>query len=67
VGIVTHPEHRKQGLATIVACALVERAQFLGFERIGWHCWEKNRASSALAQKIGFEHNVRYPVFTGRI
>lgn len=66
-GIVTHPDYRKQGLATIVACALVERAQFLGFTRIGWHCWEKNRASSALALKIGFELNQRYPVLTGRI
>jgi GNAT superfamily N-acetyltransferase len=67
VGIVTHPEFRKQGLATIVACALVERAQFLGITRIGWHCWEKNRASSTLAQKIGFVLNLRYPVFTGKI
>jgi GNAT superfamily N-acetyltransferase len=66
-GIVTHPDHRKAGLGTIVAAALVECAQFLGINRIGWHCWEKNRASSSLAEKVGFELKVRYPVLTGKL
>lgn len=66
-GIFTHPEHRKAGLGTILAAAMVERAQFLGITRIGWHCWEKNRASSALAEKVGFERKHRYPVLTGKL
>ena len=66
-GIVTHPDHRKKGLGTLVAAAMVERARFLGFPRIGWHCWEKNHASSALAEKVGFELKVRYPVLTGKL
>jgi RimJ/RimL family protein N-acetyltransferase len=66
-GIMTHPDYRKQGLGTIVAAAMVERAQFLGFSRTGWHCWEKNRASSALAEKVGFVLKNRYPVLTGRM
>lgn len=67
IGIVTHPEFRRQGLATIAACATIEHALFRGITRIGWHCWEKNRASSALARKLGFQLQARYPVLTGRI
>ena len=66
-GIITHPDYRRQGLATIVAAALADRAPLFGVSRIGWHCWEKNRASALLAQKVGFEQVIRYPVVTGHL
>lgn len=66
-GIATHSEFQRQGLATIAVAAQVEYALFSGVQRIGWHCWEKNRASKALAEKIGFEQQTRYPVWTGQL
>lgn len=63
VGIATAEGHRRQGLATAMACALVERAIRKGIERIGWHCWANNLASAATALRAGFEKAADYPVF----
>lgn len=55
LGIYTREGYRRQGLATLVAAAAVERCLASGIEQIGWHCWEANAASAATAEKVGFE------------
>ncbi len=63
LGIETLPAHRRRGLATAAAAALVERALAHGRRRIGWHCWASNVASSATARKVGFEKVEEYAVY----
>lgn len=63
VGVETAPGHRRQGLATIAASALVEKALAQGKRRIGWHCWASNVASGATARKVGFEKVADYSVY----
>lgn len=63
VGIETVKGYRRQGVATLTACALVEHALSNNITRIGWHCWANNKDSIALAKKVGFEHVTDYPVY----
>jgi RimJ/RimL family protein N-acetyltransferase len=66
VGIETAEAHRRRGFATLTASALVEHALANGVTRIGWHCWASNTASITLAEKVGFEKSLEYPVYFGR-
>lgn len=63
LGIETLPPHQRRGLALAVANATIAHAQRLGMTEVGWHCWQKNFASSALARKLGFEKVRDYPVW----
>jgi GNAT superfamily N-acetyltransferase len=63
VGVATMEEYQKRGLGTVVSLALVEHALSQGIQRIGWHCWKWNTASSALAARAGFAHICDYPVY----
>lgn len=56
VGVWTHPEYRRRGLATAVVAASVEHCLARGIRHIGWHCWSPNEASLRTAQRVGFEY-----------
>lgn len=62
VGIATVEKHRRKGLGTIAALALVEYALGSGYHTVGWHCWANNIPSAALAIRAGFEHRLDYQV-----
>ncbi len=63
LGIETRPPHQRRGLALAVAQATMAHAQRVGITQVGWHCWQRNLASSALARKLGFEKVRDYPVW----
>lgn len=63
LGIETLPPHQRRGLALAVARATIAHAQRVGITEVGWHCWQQNLASSALARKLGFEKVRDYPVW----
>jgi GNAT superfamily N-acetyltransferase len=60
IGIHTHPDYRRQGLATIVVAATVAHALAHGLSEVGWHCGEENRGSQAVAEKAGFRLTHRF-------
>lgn len=55
IGIETHPDHMRKGLATVVAAATVEYALAHDFRDIWWICAADNPASIRTAEKVGFE------------
>lgn len=63
LGIETLPPFRRRGLALVTAGATLAHAQARNITNIGWHCWKHNVASSALAQRLGFELVEEYPVW----
>jgi GNAT superfamily N-acetyltransferase len=65
VGIYTRAAYRRRGLGTLVAAATVEACLAQGIEWIGWHCWERNAASAATAERVGFQLAVDRPVYNG--
>jgi len=67
VGIEVLEPHRRQGLATALALALVERAAAAGLRRIGWHCYAGNLGSVATARAAGFDQIAEYPAWVVHI
>ncbi len=63
VGIHTHENYRRQGLATITAAATVDYALSNGFQYVGWHCDEYNLPSIKTAEKVGFKLERKYTQF----
>jgi len=63
IGIATVEKHRRKGLATVTADALMRRCLEHGFSRVGWHCWQRNEPSNRTALKLGFEFVESYPVY----
>jgi GNAT superfamily N-acetyltransferase len=63
VGIMTHPEHRRRGLASIAAAATVETCLNHGFSAVGWHCNAENVGSWKTAEKVGFERHRAYAYY----
>lgn len=63
LGIETLPHYQRRGLALAVAKATIAHAHRAGITEVGWHCWQRNRASSALARKLGFEKARDYSVW----
>lgn len=63
LGIETLAPHQRRGLALAVAQATIAHAQRVGMTEVGWHCWQRNVASGALARKLGFEKVRDYPVW----
>ena len=60
VGIITHPAHRRRGLASIVTAATAEYCLSHGFSAVGWHCDYDNIGSWKTAEKAGFERVSEY-------
>ncbi len=67
VGIETLAVHRRRGLATAMASALIEQALSNGMTRVNWHCYARNKPSIATALSVGFEKVRDYPVIVVRL
>jgi RimJ/RimL family protein N-acetyltransferase len=63
VGIITHPAHRRRGLASIAVAATVEHCLNQGFNAVGWHCNADNIASWKTAEKVGFRRITDYAYY----
>lgn len=63
LGIETLPPFRRRGLALVTAGATLAHARARNITTIGWHCWQRNVASSNLARRLGFELVEAYPVW----
>ena len=53
IGTMTHERHRDRGFATLTCAHLVHACEELGFQTY-WNCAKHNRASVALARKLGY-------------
>lgn len=62
IGIETAPDFRRQGLATVVAEAMIEDVLAAGLRPV-WSCRESNIGSVRLAQSLGFTPSRRLPYF----
>jgi GNAT superfamily N-acetyltransferase len=62
LGIGTIEAYQRQGIATRVASAVIQRAFAEGATEIGWHCWASNTPSIATALKLGFQKERDEPV-----
>jgi GNAT superfamily N-acetyltransferase len=62
VGIETVKEHRRRGLAVLVAGEVFRHAASVGVRRVGWHCWADNAASVATAERLGLRRVAGYTV-----
>ncbi len=62
IGIETHLDHRRKGLALQTARACMNHGISNGYTQVGWHCWVKNIESNNLAKRLGFKHVLQYPV-----
>ena len=63
IGIWTDENHRRRGLAVVMATAVIDQAIAEGISTIGWHCWAGNAPSIATARKLGFTLAISYPVY----
>ena len=61
-GVATVPEYRRLGLATLVASACVEYCEETELTP-HWHCWNDNKGSVAIAERIGFERPKTYHAY----
>jgi RimJ/RimL family protein N-acetyltransferase len=60
IGIHTHEDYRRQGLATLTAAATVDYSLSRGLSQVGWHCDEYNLGSIGVAEKVGFKLERKY-------
>ncbi len=63
VGVMTHPAHRRRGLAAVAVAATVEHCLSHGFSAVGWHCNANNVGSWKTAEKVGFERDREYAYY----
>ena len=56
MGLETHPDHRRKGLATSVSAAAIEYGlQHRGLTEILWDCGQTNWGSRKIAEKLGLD------------
>jgi len=65
VGIETAFPHRRRGLGTAMAVALVEQAHARGLSQVGWHSYTRNVPSIGTARKAGFHKVCDVPAYVG--
>ncbi|MGD8998634.1 MAG: GNAT family N-acetyltransferase, partial [Anaerolineae bacterium] len=63
LGVITHPAHRRRGLAAVAVAASAEHCLSHGFTAVGWHCNADNVGSWRTAEKVGFERNRDYAYY----
>ena len=66
ISVETVEPYRRQGFATLAACAFIEHCLEQGM-RPAWSCWDNNIPSQILAQKLGFNHPVDVPVIYTKV
>jgi len=66
ISIETAEAYRRQGFATLAACAFIEGCIGQGL-RPAWSCWDNNIPSQILAQKLGFNHPVDVPAIYTKV
>lgn len=66
ISIETTKAYRRQGFATLVACAFIEGCLEQGLCP-AWSCWDNNIPSQILAQKLGFNHPVDVPAIYTKV
>lgn len=54
IGVGTREDHRRNGLATVVAARVIQACEALGYVPF-WNASQQNRPSVALAQRLGFQ------------
>jgi GNAT superfamily N-acetyltransferase len=62
IGIETHPEARRRGLAILACSALIRYALSRGLEPV-WSAHSENKASQILAARLGFREKLRVPYY----
>ncbi len=60
--LATHNSHQGKDYGTLVAAACVEHCNQQDLNP-HWHCWNDNLLSIKIAEKVGFENPVKYPVY----
>lgn len=63
IGIHTHADYRRQGLAALTAAAAVDYAFTQGLSTVGWHCTADNIGSQRTALRVGFTLEREYISF----
>lgn len=63
IGIHTHPDYRRRGLAAITTAAAVDYALTHGFAEVGWHYNADNSGSWKTAEKVGFYKTRDYVLY----
>ena len=58
--VVTHPDHRRRGLALACTSALVALLTAEGVPRLGLTCARHNTAAMALGRRLGFREHATY-------
>jgi predicted GNAT family acetyltransferase len=58
--VLTHPDYRGQGLATMVTSAVCEELLDRGIELIGLSVSRSNEAAMRVYEKIGFKRHVPF-------
>ncbi len=66
ISIETAEAYRRQGFATLAACAFIEGCIEQGL-RPAWSCWDNNIPSQILAQKLSFNHPVDVPAIYTKV
>ncbi|MDX1975382.1 MAG: GNAT family N-acetyltransferase [Rickettsiales bacterium] len=66
IDIVTHPNHRGKGYAAQAAQAFIAQCVQSGLEP-SWDCYSNNKASIAVAKRLGFKESLHYPYATIRL
>jgi RimJ/RimL family protein N-acetyltransferase len=67
VGIWTHPDHRRQGLAARALGETLRAAARNGIRKVGWHCLATNTGSAKVATANGFSGPQRYVAYGARL
>jgi GNAT superfamily N-acetyltransferase len=59
VGVMTHEPYQGRGYATLTCAHLIQACEALGYQTY-WNCAKQNRASAALARKLGYKVEKEY-------
>lgn len=62
-GLVSLPQYRRRGLATVTTAAALEYALAHGVSAVHWTCAEGNRGSIRTAEKLGLERQADYTLY----
>jgi len=67
IGVWTHADHRRRGLASHALRATLLAASAAGVCHMGWHCHASNRGSIALARSVGAGEPISTTAFSASL